>query len=411
MNVQTDHTKGFDAAEVPFGFDELFYSRTDGRGVIQAGNAVFKRVAGYEWEKLIGAPHKIVRHPDMPKSLFRILWDAIGKGHPMGAYIKNLSADGRWYWVYAIILPLGDGYISVRLKPSSPVFDKVREVYASVRAKEQSPDFDLEEGAQLVRGLAANWGFGSYTNLMAYAIGQELGARDRVLGQQQEHRTKILIGLNDTLERAASEQAALLRSFEALQSIPNNMRLVASRLEPSGGPVSAISENYKASSVGISDRLRSFVGGKGNLCERMSREVSRALFLLAAARIFEEMIVNFNRERPHSMADWEAERTMLEGLARDCAASARDALTKGGEAAAALNRSSADIRRQMLGLDTIRVLGRVECGRMREQGGGLSAAIDQLDTFHADIKGRLEALMGLSDTITSGMVTYLRETA
>jgi aerotaxis receptor len=409
MNIHTDQDKSFDASEIPFGFEELFYSRTDGRGVIAAGNSVFQRVAGFEWDKLIGAPHKIVRHPDMPKSLFRILWNAIGKGHPMGVYVKNRNADGGWYWVYAIVLRLGEGYISVRLKPSSAVFGEVRKVYAAIREKEESPDFDLEEGAIMLRSVASRMGFAGYTNLMAYAIGQELRARDAVLGRVQEPRTKILIGVSETLERAAIEQSALLRSFEALQSIPNNMRLVASRLEPSGGPVSAISENYKASSVGISERLRSFVGGRGNLCERMSHEVAQALFLLGATRVFNELIANFNSEQLSPMLDRESERALLAQLTQECASNARDAMVKGGEAAAALSRASADIRRQMLGLDTIRVLGRVECGRMREQGGGLSAAIDQLDTFHADIKARLEALMSLSDTITLGMVNYLRE--
>ena len=411
MNAHTDQAKSFETLEIPFRFEELFYSRTDGRGVIVAGNTIFQRVSGLEWERLVGAPHKVVRHPDMPKSLFRILWDTIGKGQPMGAYVKNRGANGGWYWVYAIILPLGDGYLSVRMKPSSPVFEKVREAYATIRAREAAPNFDIEEGARMLRGMSSQWGFADYTNFIAYALGQELGARDRVLGRPQEPRTRILVGLNESLERAAAEQSALLRSFEALQSIPNNMRLVASRLEPSGGPVSAISENYKASSVGISDRLRSFVGGEGNLCERMSREVARALFLLGAARILEEMIESFKSETPHPTLNWAAERTLLEQLARDCSANARVALSSGVDAAAALSRSSADIRRQMLGLDTIRVLGRVECGRMREQGGGLSAAIDQLDSFHADIKGRLEALMSLSESISLGMVSYLRAAA
>ena len=240
MNVHVEQSRNFDTSEVPFRFEELFYSRTDGRGVIVAGNSVFQRVSGFEWDKLLGAPHKVLRHPDMPRSMFRVMWDAIGKGYPMGVYVKNRSADGRWYWVYAVILPLGDGYISVRMKPSSPVFDKIREVYAAILLKEEAPDFDLEEGAGMLRQCASHWGFGSLTNMMAHAIGQELAARDQAMGRPQETRTKILIGLNKMLEQAAVEQAGLLRSFEALQSIPNNMRLVASRLEPSGGPVSAI---------------------------------------------------------------------------------------------------------------------------------------------------------------------------
>jgi aerotaxis receptor len=102
------------------------------------------------------------------------------------------------------------------------------------------------------------------------------------------------------------------------------------------------------------------------------------------------------------------ERELLARLESSCAAMARDAMLQAAELATALNRASAEIRRQMLGLDTIRVLGRVECGRMRDTNGGLSATIDQLDSFHADIKARLEAIMRLSEVIGTAMTNYLR---
>ena len=83
--------------EASFAFEELFYSRTDPRGVIRSGNDVFQRISGFEWPELIGAPHRIVRHPDTPRAVFRILWDAIQKGNPMGAYVKNRTKSGEFY--------------------------------------------------------------------------------------------------------------------------------------------------------------------------------------------------------------------------------------------------------------------------------------------------------------------------
>jgi aerotaxis receptor len=411
MRAQSPISTSNTEIEIPFRLDELFYSRTDKRGVISAGNSVFQRVSGIEWERLVGAPHKIVRHSDMPQSVFRVLWDWIGKGEPIGAYVKNRGKDGGFYWVYAMILPIDGGYLSVRLKPSSEGFDKIRASYAKLRARESEDGFDLDTASRRLNDIAAQHGFRHYAEFMAFTMGQEIAERDRALGREQEVQTKTLLGLTTALERAGAEQNALLRSFDALQSIPNNMRLVASRLEPSGGPVSTISENYKASSIGISDRLRSFVGGDGNLCEKMSREVANAIFLLGAAGIIDEMIAMGDQDRASIVLDWSVERELLAKVSRDCREKARAALRNGVDVAASLSRSSADIRRQMLGLDTIRVLGRVECGRMRENGGGLSAAIDQLDTFHDDIKGRLAALMGLSETISSGMTSYLRHAA
>lgn len=395
-------------AEAYFGFDELFYSRTDSRGVIQAGNDIFQRVSGFTWPELLGAPHRIVRNPDTPRGVFRMLWDSIQKGRSLGAYVTNRTKSGDYYWVFAIILPIEGGYLSVRLKPSSKMFDKIRDVYAVVTERERREKLDPEDSARLLREFAAAEGFSSYTSLMAYALGQELIAINQNRGLEQDRRTRILTDMNAALEKATEQQTGLLRSFEALQSIPNNMRIVASRLEPSGGPVSAISENYKASSVVIAERLRAFVVGRDNTCDLMSREVARALFLLGSSRVISEMNGAMGQSKPVEGIDWAFERDLLAGLERNCNVEARAAMASAAEIAGRLNRTSADIRRQMLGLDTIRVLGRVECGRMRDTSGGLSATIDQLDTFHADIKNRLELIMRLSEVIENSISSFLR---
>jgi aerotaxis receptor len=204
------------------------------------------------------------------------------------------------------------------------------------------------------------------------------------------------------------EQTKLLRSFDALQSIPNNMRIVASRLEPSGGPVSTISENYRASSMVISGRLRSFVAGRDNLCDRVSRQAALALFLLGSNRVLAEMNAGFAEATPVEGIDWAREREVLRQLEASTRVDARTAMEKAVVHVGELSRASADIRRLMLGLDTIRVLGRVECGRMRDTGGGLSATIDQLDVFHSDIKSRLESIMRLSEEIAVSMNRFLR---
>ena len=395
--------------EAHFGFNELFYSRTDHRGVILAGNNVFQRVSGYEWDKLLGAPHRLVRHPDTPRGVFRILWDALGGGHPMGAYVKNRACNGDHYWVFAVLLPTEDGFLSVRLKPSTPLFERVREFYARLSARDRGEKIDPEQSANELRAVAATEGFSSYTSYMAFALGQELAARDKKLGRPADPRTMKLIEMNAALEKVTQEQMKLLRSFEALQSIPNNMRIVASRLEPSGGPVSAISENYKASSLVISERLRSFVAGRDNLCDRVSRQASRALFLLGSNRVLTEMNADFAEADPVRGIDWAHERRLLRTLQDDTRQKTRIAMEQAVSHAEGLSRSSAEIRRLMLGLDTIRVLGRVECGRMRETSGGLSATIDQLDIFHDDIKKRLESIMRLSEEIGSAMNQFLRD--
>ena len=112
-----------------FAIEELFLSRTDERGVIQSGNSVFARLAGYEWKELIGAPHRLIRHPDMPKGVFHLMWETLKAGHSFGGYVKNRSKDGRYYWVFAVVVPVEGGYLSVRLKPSAGVLDEVVKLY------------------------------------------------------------------------------------------------------------------------------------------------------------------------------------------------------------------------------------------------------------------------------------------
>ncbi|BBG66346.1 signal-transduction sensor protein=PAS/PAC domain [Hydrogenimonas sp.] len=75
-------------------------SETDIHGNIVACNDYFAEISGYSKDELIGQPHNIVRHPDMPKIIFKILWDRIRSGHNITAVIKNMAKDGRYYWVF-----------------------------------------------------------------------------------------------------------------------------------------------------------------------------------------------------------------------------------------------------------------------------------------------------------------------
>ena len=82
--------------EAPFNYDEFFFSTTDKRGVIEYGNEVFIKISGYKREDLMGKPHSIIRHPDMPRCVFKIFWDTIKTGAPIAAYVKNMAADGSY---------------------------------------------------------------------------------------------------------------------------------------------------------------------------------------------------------------------------------------------------------------------------------------------------------------------------
>ena len=81
--------------------NELIVSRTDLKGKITYANETFARISGYEVEELLGKPHNIVRHPDMPHFVFKELWESLKRGEIWRGYVKNLRKDGGYYWVYA----------------------------------------------------------------------------------------------------------------------------------------------------------------------------------------------------------------------------------------------------------------------------------------------------------------------
>lgn len=120
--------------EVPFPDGRLIVSRTGLDGVITHANEAFVELSGYSREELIGAPHHILRHPDMPRAAFKDLWDTLEAGRKWHGYVKNLRKDGACYWVYATALPNvrnGQvvGYTSVRRKPSRARIEELVPLY------------------------------------------------------------------------------------------------------------------------------------------------------------------------------------------------------------------------------------------------------------------------------------------
>jgi len=387
--------------EVHFGLDEIFYSRTDRRGVIDMGNSVFRRVSGYSWDELIGAPHKIVRHPDMPKAAFRIVWNRLLDGYPVGAYVKNRAKDGRYYWVFAIIQPLGEGFLSVRIKPTSPLFETVKSVYAAVLAREKDEGLDPGQSAEILIGILEGAGFTGYLDFMTQAMGQELAARDAATGANQiSARLGDLLQVAKSLTAAAEEQQALKETFDALQLVPNNIRIVAAQLEKAGGPITAISENYRIASSNILSALEAFAGSHGNLCTQMARTVSSGAFLMGCAEVQSELVRQFRAEIASDCVEHkDEEMTLLEELEEDCLARAQASLSDAVTVAGRLATTGRDLRRVVLGLDTIKIMGRVECARLGANGAGLSATIENLDRYHVDIRSRLETFIRLSERI------------
>lgn len=118
-------------------------SKTDITGKITYTNSVFRALSGYEKGEMVGRPHSIVRHPDMPKKVFREMWNTILQGKEWNGIVKNLRKDGKYYWVDATITPIKDenndiiGFISARRKVSDDVKKEYEKIYKEMREKEK----------------------------------------------------------------------------------------------------------------------------------------------------------------------------------------------------------------------------------------------------------------------------------
>lgn len=131
--------------ETFFSASELIVSKTDLKGRVTYANGVFCRIAGYRESELIGQPHSIIRHPDMPRSVFRLLWDTIEDRREIFAYVKNMARNGDHYWVFAHVTPSFDtngemiGYHSNRRVPDREVIETaIMPLYAEVLKIERS---------------------------------------------------------------------------------------------------------------------------------------------------------------------------------------------------------------------------------------------------------------------------------
>lgn len=128
--------------ERTFGDDEIIVSKTDLKGHITYANEVFLRVAGYTEDEVLGKPHNIIRHPDMPRCVFKFLWDTIQSGKEIFAYVVNRAKLGDHYWVFAHVTPTFNsqnkiiGYHSNRRVPNRSVLPTIREIYKSLCAIE-----------------------------------------------------------------------------------------------------------------------------------------------------------------------------------------------------------------------------------------------------------------------------------
>ncbi|MEI2417610.1 methyl-accepting chemotaxis protein [Orrella sp. JC864] len=159
--------------------DQYLISRTDTKGIITYANPAFVEISGFSREELIGSPHNIVRHPDMPSEAYADLWRTLHAGDSWLGVVKNRCKDGRYYWVLANVTPIIEegeivGYTSVRVRPSAEQVEQASAVYQRFQDGQAS-------GLRIVGGRVRTTGLRRWLELASFPL--RSGLRSRMLRQ------------------------------------------------------------------------------------------------------------------------------------------------------------------------------------------------------------------------------------
>lgn len=397
-----------DDVEARFELQELFFSRTDERGVIQAGNKVFQRVSSFDWQKLIGAPHKIIRHPDMPRGVFWLMWNRIKAGKPVGAYVKNMSREGHYYWVYAIIAPLKKGYLSVRMKPTSDVFRLIQGEYAAIRTRENEEMLDPQASAAYLLERLAALGFPDYESFMAQAARQESKARSKALDTRRDGRAFTFSTMINALASVRRTGDSIVREFEAIRSTPLNMRIQAEHLGEQSAVLSVISMNYTTLSEEIYDRIRAFLDSSDTVLAK----IRKGLFLSCVCKLQQELMDQFELEEEEADSGW-SKAEEVELLQQQMALyriESDQALRSIANEVELFIFNCVCLKRILSGLNLTRVLSQIEIARIGSEARSMHSIIAQLVAFQSNTRDGLNLIESESHVIRQGVRQQIAET-
>ncbi|SNZ06258.1 aerotaxis receptor [Persephonella hydrogeniphila] len=307
--------------ESEFRPEEIFFSSTDLKGIILSGNDVFQRVSKYSMDELIGSPHNIIRHPDMPKIVFKLLWDYIQSGKVIVAYVKNMAKDGSYYWVLATVFPVrnkeGDivEYLSIRIKPTTENLDKVSKLYELLLQAEK--EGGMEASFSLLMDTLKKLGYDSYDDFMKDIFIAEMKDKSDILQikinpdffvlEESSLYIKDILKKLKNLETATKGFFSLLSHFEYIDnlfsqksekifSITNEIRLTALnssieslRLGSEGAVFSVISYEMRKNS----EEENKIIGQMKGHIERLSKEIKEIIFNVFLSKLQIIMFADF----------------------------------------------------------------------------------------------------------------------
>lgn len=411
---------------------DLFFSTTDARGVIEKANSVFVRLSGYEWEKLVGAPHNIIRHQNMPGAAFRLMWQCLKAGEPFCAYVVNSAADGRPYTVFATITPLGDGFLSVRSAPlveelratAFSLYDDTRRVESDLMAAGSNRAEAAEKGLEHLAGLLKQAGLPSYESFIHAALPAEVEARasqtgpiERREGDSALHEMlEIAADLETELETWTQEMARLADLIGALNAGKDQLAQVT---EASSSTAEAIREVAGNDPIMLAvnvwaqmiPEVRTHLDLLVQDLDRLASSCAEVRFRIALARLHVDCLAGFVTE----MIDADPSAPVASGV--DAVEDLDKALQEGIDLSLTQSQRNADLAQQVAKrIDEVRglmqiplvVLGQSRIGDKAE--GRLAELIPQLHTNLDEGGKAVDTLTALAARVRAEVIALPADT-
>lgn len=392
--------------EAPFEVHELFFSTTDLRGRITSFNPTFCRIAEHAPADLDKKPHSIIRHPDMPRAAFGLLWSTIQAGKPIGAYVKNKSKTGKYYWVYALVMPVKDGYLSLRLKPTSPILKTVEGLYIEMLKLE---DRDFTKSTELLVKTLKSIGYDSYEAFMSDALAAELGSRFAALKDRKTTKRKAASQREGEysvtlLERVKSEiveiqkiSAEVAKSFDVLKYLSFNMIINAEKSSEASRGLGEIALGFQKMSTEIKEKVEPFVEAS----QASLGLVRNSQFLIGALSLQIEMINYFQNEGEPSLDDLK----LLHSLMNQYMKLVEDNFRTFVRDLRSFLTATEDLGNLMSTLEMIRVSAKVEAA---VTGDKMEGFVEQVMLMEKFLKGTWQHLRVMRDTLPKA-ITFAGE--
>lgn len=403
QQLTQDRTGLTEEAETYFALSDVYFTRTNDHGDIEAADEIFRRLTEQSWDELIGAPHSLTRHPDVPDGVIWMSRELVRQGKTTALYVKNRTQSGAYFWALSIMTPCGDGALMVRIKPTSHLLGTAREIYAAVRAAERAGDLSPREGAEVLVEELAKHGFGSYEKFIGMSVSTEYAKRQSLLEQDADPNQRHYEGIIEGSKSLRREVDELDRSFSAISTITYNMRIIASRLEPAGGPLTTISENYQLMSNEFQEWLRDYTQNINTTDPQLRGAVRASQLTYFSASLLEETAAMLLENPPgYASANLDREHRQLIRSAKDNRRRAGSDVRDIVDSMATVHRISGgvnDMKRLLTGLRSTTVLCKTEAERLSTPHESLSEIVHQLRQFQQSITDRISNIQSAAKGI------------